>query len=209
MNILRLAQISLVAIFATSSVACAKDANPFQLQEGDIVFSSSKRGQGEAIIAATASPYTHCGIVFEQDGKLMVLEAVQPVGVTTLESFVSRSAPGTFTAKRLKTAVTPSLYQKARTWAHSQIGRNYDVRFLWDDTNLYCSELVWKVYQKAGVELCPPRKFSDYDLDKPVVREIINERFGGIDRVPMEEKVVAPSDIAASAMLMEAPRKLK
>ena len=209
MKILCLIRIPLVAIFASSSIAFAKDANPFQLKEGDIVFSSSKRGQGEAIIAATASPYTHCGIVFEQDGKLMVLEAVQPVGVTTLDRFVSLSAPGTFTAKRLRTAVTPSLYQKARAWANSQIGRNYDARFLWDDTNLYCSELVWKVYQKAGVELCPPRKFSDYDLNKPAVKKIINQRFGSIDRVPMNEKVVAPSDIAASAMLMEAPRKAK
>lgn len=209
MNHSRLIRISLMAILATSSLAVANDANSFLLQEGDIVFSSSRHGQGEAIIAATASPYTHCGIVFNQDGKLMVLEAVQPVGVTTLGNFVSLSAPGTFTAKRLRTTVTPSLYQKARAWATGQIGRNYDPRFLWDDTNLYCSELVWKIYQKAGVELCPPRKFGDYDLDNPAVKKIINQRFGGIERVPMNEKVVAPSDIAASPLLFEVPRKAR
>jgi hypothetical protein len=203
MKILSCFRCACLALAAWSAIPHAHTAEAPRLQEGDIVFSSSERGQGEAIIAATGSPYTHCGIVFEKDGKMMVLEAVQPVGVVTLERFMTLSEPGTFTAKRLKTTVTPALYQKARAWAQQQMGRNYDARFLWDDTNLYCSELVWKIYQKAGVELCPPRKFRDYDLEKPAVRKIIQQRFGGMDRVPMDEKVVAPSDIAGSTELME------
>lgn len=175
------------------------------LREGDIVFSSSDRGQGEAIIAATGSPYTHCGVVFEKNGKLMVLEAVQPVGVVSLEDFRSRSKPGTFLARRLKTPVTPEKYRLAREWAEAQIGKNYDVRFLWDDGKLYCSELVWKVYDKAGVKLCDPRRFRDYDLEKPSVKKIIQERFGSLDNIPLEEKVVAPSDIAGSGLLIDIP----
>ena len=184
----------------------AKPANPFVLQEGDIVFSSSTVGQGEAIIAATESAYTHCGIVFNKDGRLMVLEAVQPVGVATLEDFIARGRPGVFTALRLKKAVGPAAYQKAREWAAAQVGRDYDARFGWDDQKLYCSELVWKIYHKAGVELCPPRKFRDYNLERPAVRRIIEARFGTMDRLPLDEKVVAPSDLAASKLLMEVPR---
>lgn len=175
------------------------------LREGDIVFSSSDRGQGEAIIAATGSPYTHCGVVYEKNGKLMVLEAVQPVGVVSLEDFKSRSKPGTFLARRLKTPVTPEKYRSAREWGEAQIGKNYDVRFLWDDGKLYCSELVWKVYHMAGVELCAPRRFRDYDLEKPSVKKIIKERFGTPDNIPLDEKVVAPSDIAKSALLVDVP----
>lgn len=185
----------------------AAESKPFALREGDIVFSSSARGQGEAIMAATASPYTHCGVVFEQDGRLMVMEAVQPVGVTTLENFMARSRPENFTARRLKIAVPPAARQKAREWAAAQIGRDYDALFGWDDRKLYCSEFVWKIFQHAGVELCPPRRFRDYDLQQPSVRRIIEQRYGGMDRVPMDEKVVAPSDIAASPLLMEVPRK--
>lgn len=186
----------------------ADEPAPYLLQEGDIVFSSSAIGQGAAIIAATASPYTHCGIVFKKDGKLMVLEAVQPVGVTTLENFMSRGKPEVFTARRLKTAVTQENYQKARAWAEAQIGRNYDANFRWDNENLYCSELVWKIYQKSGVELCEPRHFRDYDLKRPEVRKIIEQRYGNINRLPMDEKVVAPSDLATSRMLVEVPRKI-
>ena len=186
---------------------CAKEKSSYLLQEGDIVFSGSRRGQGEAIIAATGSRYTHCGIVFEKDGRLMVLEAVQPVGVTPLEEFMRLGDPSAFKALRLKSAVTPEAYRKARAWASSQIGRNYDIAFRWDDEKLYCSELVWKVYQKAGVELCQPRRFRDYNLERPAVRKMIEQRYGGMDRLPMDEKVVAPSDLAGSSQLMEVPRK--
>lgn len=176
------------------------------LQEGDVVFTGSERGQGEAIIAATGSQYTHCGIVFLREGKLMVLEAVQPVGVVSLEEFKSRSKPGSFLARRLRTPLAPADYQNARVWAEAQIGKNYDGRFLWDDGNLYCSELVWKIYQRAGVELCAPRRFRDYDLEKPSVKKLIDQRFGGMERVPLDEKVVAPSDLAVSTLLLDISR---
>lgn len=137
----------------------------------------------------------------------MVLEAVHPVSVATLEAFMARSRKEAFTARRLMTAITPDAYQKARKWAEAQVGREYDVRFGWDDEKLYCSELVWKFYQQAGIELCPPRKFRDYDLQRPEVKKIIEQRYGGMDRLPMDEKVVAPSDLAASTLLVEVPRK--
>ncbi len=179
------------------------------LREGDVVFSSSPHGQGGAIMAATGSAYTHCGIVFVKDGKTMVLEAVQPVGVVSLEDFKSRSQPGTFMARRLKTPPAPASYQAARTWAEAQIGKNYDIGFRWDDTKLYCSELVWKIYQRAGIELCEPRLFRDYKLDDPKVRKMIEERYGKMENLPLDEKVVAPSDLATSPLLVEIPLESK
>jgi hypothetical protein len=184
-----------------------KETVPFALQDGDIVFSGSVLGQGAAIIAATGSPFTHCGVVFKQDGRWMVIEAVQPVSVATLEDFMARGRKEVFTVRRLKTAIAPDAYRKAREWAAAQVGRDYDLRFGWDDKKLYCSELVWKIYQQAGIELCPPRRFRDYDLQRPEVKKMIEQRYGGMDRLPMDEKVVAPSDLAASKLLMEVPRK--
>jgi uncharacterized protein YycO len=192
--------------FAIFSPLQGKDAKPFALQDGDIVFSGSAAGQGSAIIAATGSPYTHCGIVFQHEDRWMVLEAVHPVSVATLEAFMARSRKESFTARRLTTAIPPDAYQKARKWAEAQVGREYDVRFGWGDEKLYCSELVWKFYQQAGIELCPPRRFRDYDLQKPEVKKIIEQRYGGMGRLPLDEKVVAPSDLAASTLLIEVPR---
>jgi hypothetical protein len=184
----------------------AKSPVPYDLREGDILFSSSAVGQGSAIIAATGSPYTHCGVVFRQEDRLMVLEAVQPVKVSTVADFYSRGRPEAFAVKRLKSPVTPESYRKAREWAAKQVGLNYDARFLWGDDRLYCSELVWKVFKQAGVELCALKKFKDYQLERPEVRRIIDERFGGMDKVPMNEQVVAPSDLADSKLLEDVPK---
>ncbi len=202
-NLLRPAALTVLVFFSRATA----EENPYVLQEGDIVFSSSPAGQGQAIIDATNSPYTHCGIVFQQDGKLMVLEAVEPVGVTSLDKFIERCRPGAFTARRLKTPVAPTAYQKARDWGKAQIGLHYDVQFRWDDKKLYCSELVWKTFEHAGVKLCEPSHFRDYHLDKPSVKKIIEERYGNIDKFPLDECVVAPSDLAKSELLIEPPRK--
>lgn len=174
-----------------------------KLQEGDIVFSCSEQGQGEAIVAATNSPYTHCGIVFRQGEKWMVLEAVQPVGAVPLADFLARGKIGTSRTLRLKEPLTAAALERGRTWAAAQVGKNYDVKFLWDDSQLYCSELVWKIYQHAGVELCQPRRFRDFRLEDPKVRKMIEQRYGSVQALPKDEKVVAPSDLAGSPLLVE------
>lgn len=206
-------------IFAVVSFAFAgmitgalafKDKAPahatYALQEGDIVFHGNAGEQCDAIREATGSPYTHCGVVFEKDGRLMVLEAVQPVRVTTVEAFQQRSLPGSFHARRLKQPADPAAINKAKAWGSKQTGRNYDYLFGWEDGALYCSELVWKAYQQAGIELCEPRRFHDYRLDSPKVKAIVAKRYGSADKLPRDEPVVAPGDLAGSPLLVEVPR---
>lgn len=176
-----------------------------QLQEGDVLFTSSDAGQALAIRAATGSSHTHVGIAVVHQGRLMVLEAVQPVRITTLERFIAGGTPGSLTARRYSGEIDAAAYQKARQWAISQVGRNYDNLFAWSDDRMYCSELVWKIYQKSGVRLCEPRKFRDYNLSHPEVRKLIDKRYGGMDRLPLDELVVAPSDLAASPLLVDLP----
>jgi hypothetical protein len=185
----------------------AAEENSYTLQSGDIVFHGNSGRQADAIREATDSPFTHCGIVFLQANEWLVLEAVQPVRVTSLERFLARSAPGTFHARRLKSAPTQEAVDRAWRWGNNLTGRNYDSQFRWDDEKLYCSELVWKVFQHAGIELCPRRHFRDYHLDRPAVQKIINSRYGSVDKLPADEWVVAPGDIAASPLLMEVPKR--
>jgi hypothetical protein len=196
------------SLFATSFTfkkSAPADA-AYALQEGDIVFHGNAGEQCDAVREATGSPYTHCGVLFEKDGRLMVLEAVQPVRITSVEAFQQRSLPGTFHARRLKQAADPAALAKAKAWGARQTGRNYDPLFGWDDGALYCSELVWKAYAKAGIELCEPRRFHDYQLDAPKVKAIIAKRYGSADQLPRDEPVVAPGDLADSPLLVEVPR---
>jgi hypothetical protein len=179
-----------------------------RLQTGDIVFQDTGGEQGAAVKAATGSNLTHCGVVFEQEGKLYVLEAVQPVSVVTLDSFRKRSR--VFHARRLddRTKLNAKALQKALTWGRGQIGKDYDPLFQWDDETLYCSELVWKIYKKStDLELCPPKTFQSYFLDRPEVRRVIAKHYGDPSKMPAKEPVVAPSDLATSPLLKEVPRR--
>ena len=201
------AALALFPISATAGSLLKKSNQPsYDLRDGDIVFQGNAGAQSDAVRAATDSPFTHCGIVFKKDGELMVMEAIQPVSVTTLDQFIARSIPGTFHAMRLKQPVEFEAFAKGRDWATKQAGLPYDLHFRWDDEKLYCSEFVWKAYEQAGVKLCEKRAFRSYKLDAPVVKEIIDHRYGGIDKLPLDEPAVAPGDLATSPLLIEVPK---
>lgn len=182
-----------------------------RLQTGDIVFQDTGGAQGKAVSAATNSSFTHCGVIFEKAGKLYVFEAVQPVKIVTLETWKARSK--VFHARRLKDRTrikTPPLWPKPHNGHNSHLGKNYDFKFRWSDDSLYCSELVWKVYLRAtGIQICKLKTFSDYDLENKAAYKLIIKRYGSSKNLPLNEPVVAPSDLAESVLLTEVPRRLK
>jgi hypothetical protein len=80
------------------------------------------------------------------------------------------------------------------------IGKSYDIYFNWSDEEIYCSELVWKLYQRnLNIALCPLKVLKDYDLRHPDVRAIMQERYG--KDIPWDEPMVAPIDLFNAASL--------
>jgi hypothetical protein len=175
-------------------------ASTADLRAGDILFQSTRSPQSRAIELATHSTLTHVGVVLPQDAGLAVYEAVGPVKFTDIDVWVARGEGGHVLAKRLKTALTSeSIAALART-ADTLRGRPYDFAFDWSDERLYCSELVYKVYQRGlGIELGTPRKLREYDLTSPEVRAKLRERYGAA--VPLDEPMIAPAGIAESPLL--------
>lgn len=175
----------------------------YQPQDGDIIFQISKSGQSKAIQFATKSQYSHVGIVFVRDGDPYVVEAVQPVKTTALAQWVARGERGHYVVKRLKDAerlLTPDKIMKMKQIAGTFSGRDYDYYFEWSDDRIYCSELVWKVYDRgADIKVGDQKKMSDFDLSNPVVRAKIQQRFG--ENIPLDETVVSPADIFKTPML--------
>lgn len=175
-------------------------------REGDIVFQTSRSSQSKAIQLATKSPWSHMGVVVQEQGRWMVLEAVEPVKLTPIEAWIRRGVDGHAVAKRLKRAdalLTPRARTTMRRIGREFMGRHYDLTFEWDDRRLYCSELVWKLYKRGvGVEVGKLEHLEAFDLSHPVVRRKMQERYG--HHIPLSMPVVSPAAIYDSPELVEA-----
>ena len=173
------------------------------LREGDIIFQVSLSGQGKAIQLATKSKYTHVGMIFRKEEKWMVIEAVQPVKWTPLDKFISHGQSNYFVVKRLKdreNLLDDGEINKMKTMADKFSGINYDIYFDWSDEELYCSELVWKLYDRAaGIQVGELQKMKEFDLSSEEVKKKLKERFG--DKVPLESDVISPVSIFNSELL--------
>lgn len=175
-----------------------------ELRDGDIIFQTSKSSQSKAIQLATNSRYSHMGIIYKNAEEYYVYEAVQPVKLTPLAEWIDRGDGDHFVVKRLKNAkeiLTSSALVEMKNVGERFLGKAYDIYFEWSDNRIYCSELVWKIYQEAlGVEVGEPEQLSDFDLSHSAVKAKMKERYG--DEVPLQAKVISPAAMFESENLI-------
>ena len=174
-----------------------------EIKNGDIIFQTSLSGQSKAIQLATKSKYSHCGLIYKVGNEFYVFEAVQPVKLTPLEKWIARGKDAKYVIKRLKNAdqvLTPSTLIKMKKVGDQFDQKNYDLTFEWSDDKIYCSELIWKIYQRAtGIEIGKLEKLGDFDLTNKLVKQKMKERYG--DKIPMDEIVISPAAIFDSELL--------
>jgi uncharacterized protein YycO len=164
------------------------------LQDGDLIFHTSRSSQSEAIQIVTGSRYSHIGVIYKEGGAFFVYEAVQPVKMTPLNDWIQRGVDGAYVVKRLENSaeiLTAAGVQKMKTVGKKYVGKDYDLRFEWSDDKIYCSELVWKMYKEAfNIEIGKLEKIRHFDLSNPIVQEKVQERYG--NTIPTNEWVITP-----------------
>lgn len=170
-----------------------------EFKDGDIIFHTSRSSQSKMLQIATNSNITHVGVIFFKSGKPYVFEAVNPVKSTPLREFINRGVGSKYSIKRTKTSISNSELKIMMEYCKRQIGKPYDLKFEWSDSKIYCSELVWKIYHYAGIHLCDIKTFSDFNLNRPIVKKTIQSRYNG--KFNINEPVVAPIDIYNSDKL--------
>jgi hypothetical protein len=174
-----------------------------RVNEGDIIFQTSRSAQSQAIQQATASRYSHMGLILFRLGKPCVFEAAATVHYTPLAEWIARGIGDHYVVKRLKTAqqtLTPDALKKLRKTAETFVGKPYDLTFAWTDERIYCSELVWKIYDRAlGIRIGKLQKIREFNLKAPAVKQKIRERYG--NRIPLEETVIAPQAMFDSPLV--------
>lgn len=189
--------------FLLLAVSGCGNSSGAQLRDGDIIFQTSRSNQSAAIQRASRSKYSHMGIIFLQDGKPYVYEAIRTVKYTPLTKWVARGEGGHYVVKRLREAdrfLTDDSVAKLRQVAKKFGGKPYDLAFEWSDERIYCSELVWKIYERGlGIRIGQLQKLRDFNLSDPVVKAKLRERYG--NHIPMEETVISPGEMFSADVL--------
>ena len=186
----------------TALISCGNAGN-YEPRNGDIIFQTSRSAQSVAIQKATGSKYSHMGIVYVRDGKPVVFEAVEPVKMTPLQTWIDRGVDKKYVVKRLKNAdellnseALNRMLQIGKTFQ----GKHYDLVFGWSDERIYCSELVWKIYKRAlDLEIGKLQQMKEFDLSDPVVKAKLKERYG--ENLPLDEWVISPGTMFESKLL--------
>lgn len=179
------------------------DVRKLPLKTGDIIFQTSQSAQSKAIQLATHSPYSHCGVVFKYGNDFFVFEAIKTVTLTDLDKWITQGQDQQFVVKRVKNeeqVLSPETIQKLKNAAGKYDHLQYDTYFAWSDNQIYCSELVWKMYRDAtGLQIGRLQQLKDFDLTSPEVRLKLKERYG--DNIPLRDTVISPASIFNSALL--------
>jgi uncharacterized protein YycO len=175
-----------------------------KIQNGDIIFQTSKSRQSKAIQLATNSKYSHMGIIYENGEQYFVYEAVQPVKLTPLTEWIKRGEGEHYVIKRLKNSkeiLTIEVIKEMKRFGENYKGKPYDIYFEWSDDKIYCSELVWKIYKEVtNIEIGKLQQLSEFELDNNVVKGIMTERYG--NNIPLDEKVISPAAMFNSKELL-------
>ena len=171
-------------------------------QDGDIIFQSSQSNQSKAVEQATKSPYSHMGIIFTKNGKPYVFEAASKVVYTPLDKWINRGKNKKYVIKRLKDrTLSAKEITNLKQVAHTFENKPYDIWFGWDDNYIYCSELVWKIYNKAlNLKIGKLQTIKDFNLTSPAVKQKLKQRYG--DKIPYQETVISPVAMFNSPLLI-------
>ncbi len=144
------------------------------------------------------------GVVLIRNGTPCVFEAAATVLCTPLDQWIARGVEQKYVLKRLRPPheVTSEQYKKIEAVALTFEGKPYDSTFEWSDTRIYCSELVWKIFERAlHLEIGTPATLGEFDLNGSEVKELLTKRYGG--KPPLKERVISPQAMFSSELLMQ------
>ncbi len=189
---------------AVLGVACGHPDPLPPVRDGDIIFQTSHSSQSLAIQRATGSAYSHMGLVFLRDPQAVRIRGSCDRSIHASRSLVARGVGHHFVVKRLRNAdavLGAAGIEQLRKAAEQFSGRHCDLTFDWSDDRIYCSELVWKAYDRSlGVQIGALQTIRDFNLTDPAVRAKLRQRYG--DNIPLNEPVISPVSMFRSTLLV-------
>ena len=155
------------------------------IKVGDIVLQPLHCWTCSLIEAQTQSEYSHIGVVVEiSNDQVWVAEAYQKVQVLSLAEFNSKTQKG-IPLKIMRPSFVPTDF-KSIYFKHFD-GLPYDAKFLWSDEKIYCSELIYKLFELAKMTVPKPAPMI-FDIN----RQWWKRYFHG--QIPDGEWGISPAD---------------
>ena len=169
-------KIAIIILFLALIVAeyWAKSEYP-PLRNGDLVFQTSRDPQSMAILAATASLFSHVGIVEKTPEGDKVIEAANIVRETPFARWIPQGFLGRFAIYRYRDLTGEQAQRIIATAVHYD-GTPYDPYFSFKSSGMYCSKLPYLAYKEAGLSAGTLQVFSDLHMDNWVVKDLIEKR---------------------------------
>lgn len=191
-------RVCLAVLLAAVSCGTRAASGP-ALQDGDLVFETSSSRQSAAIQWATASRWSHVGIVeVGEGGEVAVIEALGKVSRTPWAAWRRRARRGGGVLVLRPFGLTGAQREAAVEEARKLLGRPYDPRFGWDDERIYCSELVVKAYERgAGISYGRRQRLGDLRLLG--IESAAEKRWGG--PIPKDLVLVTPASLVEDTRL--------
>ncbi len=168
--------LALCLVMAMIALYVTRDTPFPPLQDGDVILQTSTSNQASAILVATASPYTHIGIIKHTKRGVVVIEAAKTVKETALSSWISHGV-----LKRVAIYRNPNLTPEQKKLIIYSIqplyGKTYDMFFSFDNDSIYCSELVYRAYEAAGIHIGEVQSIAELNFDNMLVKKLIKRRW--------------------------------
>ena len=144
-----------------------------QLQNGDLLFTGTETQMdtnnfSNAINSVTQTGketnYTHVGIVEMDEKGIWVIHASPEKGVfcDSLETFLKEEER--IFVYRLKPEYRHSIPQALKK-SRAYYGQPYDYSYLLNDSSQYCSGLMYRLFESAGIFQLNPMNFKDMSGD--------------------------------------------
>ncbi|MFL6236474.1 MAG: YiiX/YebB-like N1pC/P60 family cysteine hydrolase [Thermoanaerobaculia bacterium] len=136
-----------------------------QFVSGDLIFRRGRSLVSRAVLAVDGgSEYSHVGLISVTDGQVWVLHEMPPEepdrkGGALAEPLSTFLAPGNATAAGLYRPedVRAAAIAERAAWRSVRARVPFDSAFdISTSDEMYCTEMVWRAYREAGIDLAPP-----------------------------------------------------
>lgn len=164
-------------LFISLTILSSVDARAkLDFKSGDVLLVSLNCYTCALIERSTNGPYSHSGLIIKRGKQVYVAQALGPVHMLELSTFLAQTKPGTLVA-HLRPQNSFSLNDIERAYAHFE-GTPFDRDYLWDDEKLYCSEFIAKFFNflRPGSLFPSP---IEYGEDDEIWRNLLGSRYNG------------------------------